>query len=136
MATCEVCGAEYESQRATSRYCGASCRQKAGRLSVTKPAEVSVTGLSVTGPASAYRKCGPIPGDPDYLGFRPDHLQPAEAQPRSLPAWVPDVIKDCYARLGPDYRAVIHRLVDSDIPSLQAQGVLIPVWRYEANPCP
>ena len=44
--TCELCGTEYEAKRATSRYCCAGCRVKAGRVSVTD--EVSVTPLTVT----------------------------------------------------------------------------------------
>lgn len=143
MANCEVCGAEYESKRADSRYCGPACRKAASRLSVT----LSVTNAKCDKPLSVGRRCGPIPGDPDYsgvalqakfashwanpasVGFRPDDPAPSQVNARVLPAAVPDVIQACYLRWGPEYRATIHRLVDSDVPSLLALGVFVPVWR-------
>jgi len=43
---CEICGKEYEAKRATSRYCGAKCRVRAGRVSVT--GSLMTDPLSVT----------------------------------------------------------------------------------------
>lgn len=144
MSICEQCGAEYKAKRATSRYCGDKCRVTASRLSVTKPVEVSVTELSVTGPdvtLSNHRKCGPIPGDPDYDGvalqekfrkswahpdgvdFRPDDPDPELVQAQSLPDYVPAIIQAKYARAGDEYRQTIHRLITTDVADLLAEAV-------------
>lgn len=56
---CKQCGTEYEAKRSTSLYCGAACRVKAGRLSVTDKAEtLSVTG-SVTRPTLEHYQANP-----------------------------------------------------------------------------
>ena len=126
MAICEQCSGVYEAKRSTSRYCGDKCRNAAGRLSGTKPARISGTGLS---------------GTTDSVPLKPDPEQKAQAGMdamgfrRVLPDYVPDIIQERYAR-DSEYRTTIHRLIDTSVPDLQAAGVFIPVWRYQADIAP
>jgi len=61
MMICEQCGREFESKRATARYCSPACRVKASRVSVTdSPLSVTVTvtdeQVSVTKPLSVTQE--------------------------------------------------------------------------------
>ena len=51
---CEICGKDYEAKRDTSRYCGASCRKSASRVSVTS------VSLSVTSKPVSVTKSVPV----------------------------------------------------------------------------
>ena len=51
----------------------------------------------------------------------------------TLPACVPDVIRNRYARGEPDYTAVIDKLCAHTLDELKAMAVWIPCWRYEAG---
>jgi len=64
-----------EGKRAGSRYCKDACKQKAHRITVTQTGSTNVTPVTdnppvdvTVKPQSMNRKCGPIPGDPDYDG--------------------------------------------------------------------
>jgi hypothetical protein len=152
---CEVCGSEYEAHKETSRFCGPTCRSRAHR-SVAQSDDGSVASGSVArsnATLSMNRKCGPIPGDPDYDGvalqekyrdhwadpgkvqFRPDDQPPAQTV-MPLPDLVPDQVKARYAKGEPEYVQTIDHLCQSDLASLQAERVFVPMWRYNAGSKP
>lgn len=76
MSKCEVCGNDYESKRASSRFCSSTCRSKANRVSVATEVSVAASDpVSVATPASVRTPIEELhamePGiDLDLIGIR------------------------------------------------------------------
>ena len=159
---CTVCGGTMEGKRSGSMYCGPKCKQAAHRATVTDGVTDSgatvtpvtdslVEDVTDNSPQSMNRKSGPIPGDPDYTGvalqgkyrdhwrdpdavqFRPDDEPGSGPVPLPLPDYVPASVKARYNRGEPEYMRTINRLLQTDSEDLKADGVFIPMWRYQAH---
>lgn len=103
MANCVICGAEYKAKRVTSRYCSVKCKQ------------------------TSYRNKDSVTTKPRPVTVT-NNIKAAE-----LPACVPDVIRNRYARGESDYTIVIDRLCMLTLDELKGLGVWIPCWRYAAD---
>jgi hypothetical protein len=88
MAKCLECGNEFEAVRATAKYCSASCRVKANRVSVTDTSLSVTENLSVT-PLKSLSVTKPVSVTDEALEI-------------GIPAKVVDLVKDLHLDLQKD----------------------------------
>ena len=105
---CIYCNKEFDSKRATAKYCSPNCR-KLAFLSVPKKEEVSVPNLSV-----------PVVSVPSVTKLSKEELYSA------IHSYKEDNWYD-----SPEYKELIRRLNSMSVSKLQEQGYHIPNWKLK-----
>ena len=116
---CIYCNKEFDSKRATAKYCSPSCRVKHSRVSVTE--NLSVTPLSVTKELSVTEKEEiSVTSAVSVTSLSKDELYSA------IHSYKEDLWYD-----SPEYKELILRLNSMSVSKLQEKGYHIPNWKLK-----
>ena len=139
---CTVCGGTMEGKRSGSMYCGPKCKQAAHRATVTDgvtDSGATVTPVTDNADGSVTDNKGfpeykLVPGQVVYgrpaVRYKEDDF---DTRPLPVPDYVPASVKARYNRGEPEYMRTFNRLLQTDSEDLKADGVFIPMWRYQAH---